>query len=100
LTYKGPKLDPLSKTRKEVDVQVADFDKMEELIRCLRYKETLRVRKIREIYHLGGALVCLDRVDGLGDFVELETLAVDEDAIAQRRDFLTNTLRRLGVMGG
>jgi len=100
LTYKGPKLDPLSKTRKEVDVEVADFDKMEELIRCLRYKETLRVRKIREIYHLGGALVCLDRVDGLGDFVELETLAVDEDAIAQRRDFLTNTLRRLGVMGG
>lgn len=99
LTYKGKKLDPLSKTRKEVDVEVADFDKMEELIRCLRYKETLRVRKVREIYHLDGALVCLDNVDGLGEFVELETLAVDEGAIAPRRDFLVGTLRHLGVMG-
>jgi adenylate cyclase class 2 len=99
LTYKGPKLDPLSKTRKEVDVEVADFNKMEELVRCLRYKETLRVRKMREIYHLEGALVCLDKVDGLGEFVELETLAVDEEAIPQRRDFLIGTLRRLCDMG-
>lgn len=99
LTYKGPKLDPLSKTRKEVDVEVADFDKMEELVRCLRYKETLRVHKARDIYHFEGALVCLDKVDGLGEFVELETLALDEHAIPDRRDFLIGTLRRLGVKG-
>jgi adenylate cyclase class 2 len=52
---------------------------------------------MREIYHLEGALVCLDKVDGLGEFVELETLAVDEEAIPQRRDYLIGTLRRLGV---
>ncbi len=99
LTYKGKKLDPLSKTRKEVDVEVADFNMMEELIRCLRYKETLRVHKVRDIYHLTGALVCLDKVDGLGEFVELETLAVDEGSIPERRDFLIGMLRRLGVTG-
>lgn len=99
LTYKGKKLDPLSKTRKEVDVEVADFAKMEELISCLRYRETLRVHKIRDLYNIDGALVCLDNVDGLGEFVELETLAVDEGSIPQRRDFLIGTLRRLGVTG-
>ncbi|HTY91380.1 MAG TPA: class IV adenylate cyclase [Methanocella sp.] len=99
LTYKGKKLDPLSKTRKEVEVEVADHKKMEELILCLGYRETLRVHKMRVIYHLDGALVCLDKVDGLGEFVELETLATDEGDMPKRRDFLIETLRRLGVTG-
>jgi adenylate cyclase class 2 len=99
LTYKGKKLDAMSKTRKEVEVEVADFAKMEDILLSLGYKVTLKVRKTREVYHMGGAVVCLDRVDGLGDFVELETLAVDESAIPGRRDWLVGELRRLGVNG-
>lgn len=99
LTYKGKKLDPLSKTRKEVDVEVADFSKMEDILLSLGYKKTLQVHKMRELYHLEGALVCMDNVNGLGEFVELETLAADEGDIPQRRDFLIRTLRRLGVSG-
>ncbi len=99
LTYKGKKLDAMSKTRKEVEVEVADFARMEDVLLSLGFKMTLRVHKIREIYHLGGAVVCLDRVDGLGDFVELETLAVDESAVAERRDWLIDMMRNLGVKG-
>lgn len=99
LTYKGKKLDAKSKTRKEVEVEVADLEKMEDILLSLGFKRTLRVHKTREEYHLDGAVVCLDRVDGLGDFVELETMAVDESAIAERRDWLIDTMRRLGVKG-
>lgn len=99
LTYKGKKLDAKSKTRKEVEVEVADFNKMEDILLSLGFKITLRVRKVREIYHLDGAVVCLDRVDGLGDFVELETLAADESEIEKRRDWLIVVMRRLGVQG-
>lgn len=99
LTYKGKKLDPLSKTRKEIDVEVADFSKMEELVLSLGYRKTLRVHKLREIFRLDGALVCLDAVDGLGEFVELETLAVDEKDVPARRDVLIGMLRGLGVKG-
>jgi adenylate cyclase class 2 len=99
LTYKGKKLDARSKTRKEVEVEVADFDRMEDVLYSLGYRTTLRVHKVREIYHLGGAVVCLDRVDDLGDFVELEAMAVDERAMAERRDWLINEIRRLGVTG-
>jgi adenylate cyclase class 2 len=99
LTYKGKKLDAKSKTRKEVEVEVADLNKMEDILHSLGYKTTLRVHKAREIYNLDGAVVCLDRVDGLGDFVELETLAADEGAIADRRDWLIGLMRRLGVKG-
>ena len=99
VTYKGKKLDTLSKTRKEIDVEVADFEKMKEIILCLGYRKTLEVHKSREIYHIEGALACLDTVDGLGEFVELETLAVDESSIPERRDFLIKMLRQLGVQG-
>ncbi len=99
LTYKGKKIDPLSKTRKEVDVEVADFDKMEDIIQCLGYRMTLRVHKIRELYNIDGALICLDNVDGLGQFVELETLALQESDIPSRRDFLIGLMRRLGITG-
>jgi adenylate cyclase class 2 len=99
LTYKGPKLDAESKTRKEVEVEVAGFDGMEDILHSLGYRTTLRVHKTREIYHLDGAVVCLDRVDGLGDFVELETLATDEGGMEERRDWLIGVMRRLGVEG-
>jgi adenylate cyclase class 2 len=99
LTYKGPKLDAESKTRKEVEVEVAGFDGMEDILHSLGYGATLRVHKTREIYHLDGAVVCLDRVDGLGDFVELETLATDEGGMEERRDWLIGVMRRLGVEG-
>ena len=99
LTYKGKKLDPKSKTRKEVEVEVAGFDKTEDILLSLGFKRTLAVHKTREIYHLAGAVVCLDRVDGLGDFVELETMAVDDAAIEERRDWLIDVMRRLGVGG-
>jgi adenylate cyclase, class 2 len=99
LTYKGKKLDPLSKTRKEVEVEIADFDKMEDILLSLGYRKTLQVRKVREIYHMEGMVLCLDRVYELGDFVELETLAVGESDIPARRDSLINTMRRLGITG-
>jgi adenylate cyclase class 2 len=99
LTYKGKKLDAKSKTRKEVEVEVADFNKIEDILLSLGFKITLRVRKVREIYHLDGAVVCLDRVDGLGDFVELETLAADESEVEKRRDWLIDVIHRLGVQG-
>lgn len=99
LTYKGKKLDPKSKTRKEVDVEVADFTKMEDILLSLGYRKTLRVHKMRELYHLEGVLVCLDSVDGLGEFVELETLAVDDRDIPSRRDLLIESMRRLGIKG-
>ncbi len=99
LTYKGKKLDPLSKTRKEVEVEIADFDKMEDVLLSLGYRKTLQVRKVREIYHMEGMVLCLDRVDELGDFVELETLAIGENDIPARRDSLISTMRRLGITG-
>ncbi len=99
LAYKGKKIDAMSKTRKEVEVEVSDFGRMEDILLSLGFTRSLRVHKIREIYHLGDTVVCLDRVDGLGEFVEMETLVADTEGVEKRRDWLIAEMRRLGVEG-
>lgn len=99
MTYKGKKLDSKSKTRKEVEVEVADREKMEDILLSLGFKKTLQVHKKRDIYHLKGAEICVDRVEGLGDFVELETMATDMSEMEKKRDELISLMRELGVHG-
>lgn len=99
LTYKGKKLDPLSKTRQEIEAQVCDRQKMEDILLALGFRKTLAVSKKRDIYHLEGAEVCVDRVEGLGDFVELETIVSDTSEMDRKRDELIRLMRSLGVKG-
>lgn len=75
LTYKGPKLDPVSKSREELEVKVGDWRTLRDILLRLGFREVGRVRKSRERYRLRGFLVCLDKVEGLGEFVEVEGMA-------------------------
>lgn len=99
LTYKGPKIDAKSKTRKEIEVEVSDFEKTRDILESLGFRKTLDVVKERRIYHYRGAEVCLDRIEGLGDFVELELQAEGPEDISAKRDALIALLRVLGVEG-
>lgn len=81
VTYKGPKLDAQTKTRTEIEVPLAAgaAESFAALLGQLGYRPVREVRKQRRVYHLerGGFAVevCLDEVDGLGSYVELEILA-------------------------
>ena len=99
LTYKGKKMDTKSKTRKEVEVEVNSAEKMEDLLLSLGFRKTLEVSKTREIYHIGDAEVSIDKVDGLGDFVELETRVEVESEAPEKVEGLIRQLRDLGVDG-
>lgn len=72
LTYKGPKIDRRSKTREEIEVPVEEPEKVISILRKLGFTEVATVRKRRSVYRCGDVTVALDRVEGLGDFVELE----------------------------
>lgn len=73
LTYKGPRLGERSKTRHEQEVVVADGAAMEDILVRLGFMRVESVVKRREIFMLGSVEICIDNVEGLGDFVELET---------------------------
>ena len=73
LTYKGKKVDPESKTRKEIEVEIEDAHKTAELLVSLGFNPVADVKKVRKVYKLDTFTVCLDNVVNVGTFVEVET---------------------------
>ena len=96
LTYKGPRRDATSKTRTEVEVPCPPGDAAAEaflkLLQHLGYRPTAVVRKHRRILEWArdGFTVhaCLDDVEGVGRFVELEIVVDDAQYEAARATVL------------
>lgn len=83
LTYKGPKISRGSKSRKEIEVEIYEREAgmLRELLVSLGYGTTGIVEKRRLEMDLGDYLICLDRVRGLGNFMEIEKVTEDPDII-------------------
>jgi adenylate cyclase class 2 len=85
LTYKGPKLDSTTKTRRELELPLAELDadgsQFRELLQALGFRPVASVRKQRRTFQFrhGGKEVegALDDVEGVGTFIELELQADD-----------------------
>ncbi len=84
LTYKGPKLSGRGKTRREEELLIDDPEKMRSILLELGFTEVGRVEKEREIYCLNGVHITLDRVAGLGNFVELEKMDSDYEKVEKK----------------
>jgi adenylate cyclase, class 2 len=81
LTYKGPKIGNRSKTRIEHEAGIDDAAGLAEILRDLGFVESGRVVKDRRLYTIEGIEICLDRVEGLGLFVELEKKHTNREKI-------------------
>jgi adenylate cyclase, class 2 len=96
VTYKGPKLDPRSKTREELEVSLGNAEVFDKILGRLGFQPVMRVSKQRKIFGLKGVSVCLDRVRGLGDFVEFEFEGED---LEEGRSKILALMLELGVKG-
>jgi adenylate cyclase class 2 len=104
VTYKGPRHDSTSKTRTEIEVPCPPGDTAAEaflkLFRALGYRPTAVVRKRRRIYEWtrDGFTVhaCLDDVESVGQFVELE-IVVEEAQYSAARDTVLRVADELGL---
>ncbi|TWU21943.1 CYTH domain protein [Bythopirellula polymerisocia] len=93
MTYKGPKLDQTTKTRREEEVRVADGpaarQSCEEILRHLSFEPVATVTKHRITCHLKrdgfDVEVALDQIKELGPFVEIE-IAVPVSREAERSE--------------
>jgi len=92
VTFKGPKLDTTTKTRREIELPLDSSDvdglKFAELLQSLGFQPVAVVRKRRRSFHVdvAGRMVegALDEVDGVGTFVELELLT-DEPGLDEAK---------------
>lgn len=95
LTYKGPLVDETSKTREEAETRVGDGSTTARVLDGLGFEAAATVRKERDRYTLDGYTVTLDTVDGLGEFVEVETEA--DEGVDVAREGAFDVLDRLGL---
>jgi len=95
LTYKGPKLDSETKSRRETTVNVDDPNALKDVLEALGFSLAAVVKKQRTKYSLEGAILALDLVDGLGTFLEVE-LSGGEDWNVEK-DKVLELMARLGL---
>ncbi len=104
VTYKGPKIDTTTKTRREIELPLAGgegtVEAWSEWLTALGFIVVGEVRKQRRrthIEHDGRAVeMTLDEVDGLGEFVELE-LITDAEGLDAARACIASLAESLGL---
>ena len=96
MTYKGPKLDDRSSTRMEYEITVSDLETARKLLEALEFYPAASVDKVRQTMEKDAVTVCLDRVTGLGSYLELEILQ-ESGSQQQAVDTLLELLDTLNV---
>jgi len=96
LTYKGPLLDDTSKSREEHEITADDREELAAILDGLGFEPAATVAKERHRYAVRDYTVALDTVDGLGEFVEVET-ETDTADIDDAREGAFDVLRTLGL---
>jgi adenylate cyclase, class 2 len=100
LTYKGAKLDGVSKTRKEIEVDVSDSEKMASILGNIGFRAAANVEKDRVIYLFNDSLISLDQVKKVGSFVEIEKEAKEDEDFKNAVDEIFETYKKLGIEEG
>ena len=72
LCFKGPRQQGQYKRREEIEFEISDEKMATMLLEALGFIPTLVVEKKRRMAQLSSCQVCLDEVNGLGSFIEIE----------------------------
>lgn len=104
ITYKGPKIDAFTKTRREIELGFdSGFDSYQEftaLLLALGFTVAAEVRKVRRsapmTWEMAAITVTLDTVEHVGTFVEIETQA-DAATLDQARAHVQSLAASLGL---
>lgn len=104
ITYKGPKVDQTTKTRREIELplameegQVAEWEALLEALGFTPVAEVSKHRRKAAVQWQGRRVkVALDEVVELGSFVELE-LYVDEEDVESARACIASLAAALGL---
>ncbi|NJE25281.1 class IV adenylate cyclase [Thermococcus sp. MV5] len=78
----------------EIEVKVEDFEKMKEILIRLGFGEDVWVRKHRFVYKLDDVTFELNRVENLGDFLDIEVIGGDVEGAKGK---IWKIARKLGL---
>ncbi len=101
LTYKGPNLDKVIKTRVEHVCHVIEAQKIEEILKALSFKKIIAINKHREVFELNyngnNIEVLIDTIEHLpGSYFEAEILVKDDKLIDSYKKILFSFIEECG----
>lgn len=97
LTYKGKKIDSISKSRREIECAISSFEEMDAILKSLGFLPTGEVMKRRHIYLIEELKICVDKVKNLGSFVEVELTCKHESSVENGVIRAIRLLEQLGL---
>jgi adenylate cyclase, class 2 len=81
----------------EHETVVADRGQMHDALLSMGFTPTVQIIKTRRVGVWGAVTICVDAVDGLGTFLELETMAQEDEAGAVTQERLHKQVMALGI---
>mgnify|MGYP002797766172 FL=1 len=92
INFKGKKMDQISMSRREYETGIEDPDCMEKILGAIGFTQVAGVKKTRNYLRREEMTACLDQVDNLGNFLELEVIVrkenLREKCLVQMREIL------------
>lgn len=95
LTYKGHKKDDVTTSREEIEIGIESASEMIKILDKLGFYEIFEVKKLRRTYLLEDLVITLDDVMGLGEFIEVEGKASNDQEFKEKKDEIFKILKKL-----
>ena len=97
LNCKEAKLDQISMARKELETEIREPEIIEGILKELGFEPlSIQVIKTRRTLSNGEITAAADRVEGLGEFLELEIIAERESQREECLEKISRVLRTIG----
>ena len=97
LNCKGAKVDQISMARKELETEIREPEIIEGILKELGFEPlSIQVIKTRRTLSNGEITAAADRVEGLGEFLELEIIAERENQREECLEKISRVLRAIG----
>lgn len=100
ITYKGPKINKESKTRKEVEIAIENAEKGTNILESIGFKEVRTVRKNRTYFEYENFEISLDDVEGLDPYMEIEIALPDGTDYTKAQESIFELYEKLGIIDG
>ena len=100
ITYKGPKIDKKSKTRKEIEMGIEEAEKCSGIFEAIGFEKARTVRKNRKYYSYENFEISLDDVEGLTPYMEIEIALDDGEDYSDAQKSIFELFEKLGVTDG
>lgn len=100
ITYKGPKIDKESKTRREIEMGIDEAQKCSDIFEAIGFKKVRAVRKNRQYYAYENFEISLDDIEGLDPYMEIEIALNDGEDYSEAQNSIFELFEKLGITNG